>query len=146
LLADAPKRLKPGSPEFGQLFADMGNWLLELKEFATAEPILRDCLAVREEPAKTNQLQPWRVANVKSILGAALLGQKKYTDAEPLLLTGYNELKKDEKDLPPQGTYIPDALQRLVDFYQATGQKNKAEHYRKELNAAKAASKPPAKQ
>jgi hypothetical protein len=40
----------------------------------------------------------------------ALLGQKKYADAEPLLLAGYEAMKQRAKTIPPQGLVrIPEA-------------------------------------
>ena len=39
--------------------------------------------------------------NTKSLLGGALLGQKKFAEAEPLLLAGYEGLKLREKTIPP---------------------------------------------
>ena len=55
------------------------------------------------ELLEQKQCNRGKVANVQSLLGSALLGQKKYADAEPLLLAGYDGLKKDEKAIPPQG-------------------------------------------
>jgi hypothetical protein len=49
-----------------------------------------------------------------SLLGGALLGQKKDAEAEPLLLKGYEGMKQREKSIPRQGsTRIPEALDRL---------------------------------
>jgi hypothetical protein len=63
------------------------------------------------------------------MLGGALLGQKKYADAEPLLLTGYEGMKAHEKTIPSQGnTRIPEALDRLIELYTAT---NKPDEVRK---------------
>ena len=56
------------------------------------------------------------------MLGGALLGQKKYPDGEPLLLAGYEGMKKQEKTIPPEGgTRIPDTIKRLVRLYEAMG-------------------------
>ena len=67
-----------------------------------------------------------------------LLGQKKYADAEPLLLAGYQGMKQREKTIPPQGsTRIPEALERLVQLYEATGKQDEAAKWRKELEARK---------
>jgi hypothetical protein len=56
------------------------------------------------------------------MLGGALLGQKKYADAEPLLLAGYEGMKKQEAKIPPQGTgRLTEAVERLVQLYEATG-------------------------
>ena len=64
-----------------------------------AEPIPRECLAIRVK----KQTDVWITFNTQSLLGSALLGQKKYTDAEPLLLAGYEGMKEREAKIPAQG-------------------------------------------
>jgi hypothetical protein len=67
------------------------------------------------------------------MLGGALPGQKKYADAEPLLLAGYDGMKQREKSIPPQGKVrIPEAIDRLVRLYDATGKQDDAAKWRKE--------------
>src|SRR5271157_1117852 len=73
--------------------------LLAQKKWTESEPLLRECLAVREK----KETDDWRTFNTKSMLGGALLGQKKYAEAEPLLLAGYEGIKKQEKTMPPRG-------------------------------------------
>jgi hypothetical protein len=85
--------------------------LLQLKAFTDAEPLLRESLAIREK----QQAELWTTFNTQSMLGGALLGQKKYADAEPLLLKGYEAMKAREKTIPPQGmTRLPEAIDRLT--------------------------------
>jgi len=36
------------------------------------------------------------------MLGGSLLGQKKYAEAEPLLLSGYEGMKQREVKIPPE--------------------------------------------
>ena len=43
----------------------------------------------------------------RSMLGGALLGQKKYAEAEPLLLAGYEGMKARADKIPPQGKDPP---------------------------------------
>ncbi len=57
-----------------------------------AEPLLRECLAIREKALPDN----WLTFNTRSMLGGLLLGQKKYEEAEPLLLAGYEGMKERE--------------------------------------------------
>ena len=72
------------------------------------------------------------------------MGQKKYADAEPLLLAGYEGMKQREKTIPPQGKVrIPEAIERLVQLYEATGKKNDAARWRKVLQMLKGAEKKP---
>ena len=44
--------------------------------------------------------EEWETFHTQSLLGAALLGQEKYTDAEPLLLAGYDGLTEREAKIP----------------------------------------------
>ena len=91
---------------------------------------------------------PCATFNTKSLLGGALPGQKKYADAEPLLRAGYEGMKQREKTIPPPGqVYLPEAIERLVQLYEATAKKDEDAKWRKELNSAKIEqermSKPP---
>ena len=133
-LTEARKSLPKESPQLAGLLAQIGMGMLEQKNWAEAEPLLRECLAIREK----KESEDWRTFNTKSMLGALLLGQKKYADAEPLLVAGYNGLKQREKTIPPQGqTRLPEALERLVQFYEATHKPDDAAKWRKELEARK---------
>jgi TolA-binding protein len=115
--------------------------LLTQKKYAEAEPALRAGLAVRAKQAPDH----WATFNARSLLGAALLGQQKYADAEPLLLAGYEGMKQREAKVPPQGKVrLTESLERLVQLYEATGQKDKAAEWRKKLEVTRPA-KPPAK-
>jgi hypothetical protein len=103
---------------------------LKSEAFTDAEPILRDCLAIRDK----TQPDGWSTFNTKSMLGGALLGEKKYAEAEPLLLAGYEGVKKREKLIPSLGsTRIPEAIERLVQLYEATDKPEDAAKWRKEL-------------
>jgi hypothetical protein len=73
------------------------------------------------------------------MLGGVLLGKGKLAEAEPLLLEGYRGMKAREAAIPPQGTMrIPEALERLVQLYEATGNETEAATWRAELEAARA--------
>lgn len=61
-----------------------------------------DTLGVMHIREKT-QPDHWSTFSSQSVLGAALLGQQKYAEAEPLLITAYEGLKKREATIPPQG-------------------------------------------
>ena len=138
LAAGARKSLPRESPQLAGMLAQVGWTLLQLKAFTDAEPLLRECLAIREK----QQAESWTTFNTQSMLGGALLGQKKYAEAEPLLLKGYEGMKAREKTIPPQGKVrLTEAAERLVQLYEATGNAADAERWRKELEAARA--KPP---
>jgi tetratricopeptide (TPR) repeat protein len=127
------------SPQYAGELAGLGLNLLRQQKYAEAEPLLRDALAIR---AKT-QPDAWTSFNTRSLLGGSLLGQQKYAEAEPLLLQGYEGLKQRETKMPANAKVrLTEALERLVQLYDAWQKKDKADEWRKQLEAA---TKPPAK-
>jgi hypothetical protein len=72
------------------------------------------------------------------MLGAALLGQKKYAAAEPLLLAGYEGMKQREATIPPwDKVRIDEALERLIHLAKAQGKKQEETKWQIELEARK---------
>jgi eukaryotic-like serine/threonine-protein kinase len=136
-LEQTRKRFGAEDPRTAGQMAVLGLNLLYQHKYVEAEPLLRDCLKIRQ----AKQPDDWTTFSTQSLLGGALLGQKKYTDAEPLLLKGYQGMKQREAKIPPQGKVrLSEALERLVQLYEATGKKDQAEKWRKLLNEAKNAA------
>jgi hypothetical protein len=85
--------------------------------------------------ALREKVQPddWRMCDAQSMLGGALLGQKKYAEAEPLLLKGYQGMKQREKKIPEQGKIrLPEAIDRLIELYTTTDRPDEAKKWRAE--------------
>ena len=70
-------------------------------------------------------------------LGHALLGQKRYADAEPELLDGYDAVKK----IAPSASWLVKARKDLADVYDALKQPEKAATFRAKLAASPFQSK-----
>src|SRR5262249_4647838 len=122
--------------------ANLGDCLVQLGRPADAEVLLRDCLKAREK----NEPDAWTTFSTRSLLGGALLAQKKYADAEPLLLAGYEGMKEREAKMPAAAkSRLIEALDRLVQVCEAAGKPDEATKWKKELDALKAASTPTAK-
>jgi len=118
------------SPQYAGQLASLGLNLLQQQKPADAEPPLRECLLIRE---KTDP-DAWTTFNTKSLLGGSLLGQKKYAEAEPLLLAGCGGMQEREANIPaPSNIRLTEAIERLVQLYDAWDQKDKAEEWRKKL-------------
>ena len=67
-----------------------------------------------------------------------MLGQQKYAEAEPLLLAGYVGMKQREAKIRAQGKVrLTEALERLVQLYDAWGKPEQAEQWRRELEQRK---------
>ena len=67
------------------------------RHYAKAEPLLRECLKIRE----TKLPDDWRT---QSLFNGSLLGLKNYADAEPLLLSGYDGMNEREAKIPPKAS------------------------------------------
>jgi tetratricopeptide (TPR) repeat protein len=121
---------------------DLGYALLDERDFPQAESFLRSYLAVAAKKLPDG----WRWSAALSALGACLLGQKKYAEAEPLLLKGYAGLRRYEARIPAsfRRLHLTEALERLVQLYLELGKPDEAAKWRKELEAAKADAKPAA--
>ncbi len=116
LLADARVKLPKDSPQLAGQLASFSQTLIGLKAWDEAEPLVRECLAIREKA----QPDDWRTFNSRSMLGGVLLGQKKFSEAESLLLEGHNGMKERETAIPAQGKKnIQEALKRLIELYTA---------------------------
>jgi serine/threonine protein kinase/tetratricopeptide (TPR) repeat protein len=146
LLAVRRRTNGPASLATAEVMASLGRTLLLRQKFVEAEPVLREALVVRAEQAPDD----WGTGNTRSLLGGALLGQQKYAEAEPLLVQGYERIKRQEARLPVEARpRLTEALERLVQLYDAWGKPDQAARWRKELQTAgqkkKSPLRPPAK-
>jgi len=72
----------------------------------------------------------WRRYGAESVLGSALADQKRFTEAEPLLLSGYNGLVEREATIPaPDRPAIQRARDRITRFYQESDHPGKAKDW-----------------
>ena len=93
---------------------------------------MRECLLSREK----TEADAWTTFNTQSLLGGSLLGQKNLPPdaAEPLLLAGYEGMKAREAKIPAQGKpRLTEALERLVQLYDAWGKPSHAAEWREKL-------------
>jgi tetratricopeptide (TPR) repeat protein len=121
------KRVGPNQPRLADILAEIGVSFLKYGDPAEAETVLREALTIRE----ANRPDAWTTFHTQSLLGGSLLGQQKYAAAEPLLVHGYEGMFTREKAIPPQHKKdLTDALDRLVQLYDAWGKKDQAEQWR----------------
>jgi serine/threonine protein kinase len=138
VLAAQKKRLGRDNPGLAYFEAYIATDLLKYSQPAAAEPILRECLTICQKKLPDH----WHTFSAQALLGVALLGQKKYQEAEPLLLKGYEGMKQREAQMPPSARRIlTGTLQKLVQLYEATGQAKQAARWQKELQAAQRRAK-----
>ena len=62
-----------------------------------------------------------------------MLGQKRFADAEPLLLAGYEGMKQREKTMPPQAsTRVPESVDRLIELFTVTNKPDELKKWQAE--------------
>ncbi len=124
--------------ELAGVYRDAGEPDRAVPLWHDAEPTLRKFLVTRE----AKEPDDWMTFHAKSWLGEALLGQKKYADAEPLLEAGYEGMKQRAEKIPPGSKKrIVGALDRLIELSEATHKLDDAKMWRDEK--AKTLAPPP---
>jgi serine/threonine protein kinase len=105
----------------------LGECLLRQGRFDRAVSVLRACVPNPER----KYAHAWSGYWSQSLLGAALLGQKEYAEAEPLLLAGYQGMKEWKDRTPvPERARIRETLDQVVQLYEMWGKKERAQEWR----------------
>jgi serine/threonine protein kinase/tetratricopeptide (TPR) repeat protein len=115
----------------GELVA-LGLNLLQQEKWTDAAATLKESLAIRQK----TQPDDWSTFNALSLLGGALLGQKKYAAAEPLLVKGFEGMKQRAEKIPPAGRpRLGEAVDRLIALCEVQGKPDEAAKWRKQRQA-----------
>jgi serine/threonine protein kinase/tetratricopeptide (TPR) repeat protein len=139
LTESTKQRAGAGSLAYAGELAKLGFNLLRQNKLDDAEKVLRECLTLRENKEPNG----WKTFDAKSVLGGALLAQERYTEAEPLLLQGYEGMKQREAKIPAEfrNPRLTESLERLVQLYETLGQAGKTDEWRMKLQAQQAEQK-----
>jgi hypothetical protein len=107
--------------------------LLNRAKWSEAETLLRESLALYEK----TQPDTWSRFNTMSQLGGALLGQGRYAQAEPLVVSDYEGVKARAKAIPVRYKTRPtEAALRVVRLYEAWGKPEQAAAWKAKLGLA----------
>jgi tetratricopeptide (TPR) repeat protein len=102
-------------------------------KFAQSEPLAREAL----EFTRKEQPDDWQRFRAESLLGASMAGQKKYAEAEPLLLEAYQGMMaRKERIGVPNWYYLDRAREWIVQLYQAWGKPEVAAEWKHNLRPA----------
>jgi serine/threonine protein kinase len=123
-------KLGPGHPRTLMAMNSLAEAHLAAERWREAETLLRRCLELRDQKPSSDW---WRFYTM-SQLGAALSGQGKYVEAEPLLIQGHEGLRSRESAIPvPSKKHVAAAAARIVPFYQAWGRREQAAAWKARL-------------
>ena len=125
---------KEQSAGFASLMHIWGVKLLSLREFVGAETYFRKSAEIRQRQSP----EAWFTFSSQGRVGAALVGQQRYPEAEAILLPAWERLYERKLTIPEKDRNgeLTQALQALVDLYvawdkpdEAAGWKAKLETY-----------------
>jgi serine/threonine-protein kinase len=117
-LALRRRALRPAHPDLSRSLVAAARLHLQRGAPDEARPLLEECLAIRRGAGRPIR---WQIAEVEGLLGACLVVQQRYPEAEPLLLAAL------ENGLA--GTR-PEARDRLGQLYEDWGRPDDAAHWR----------------
>ncbi len=130
LLPVVKEKAGADSIEYANQLATLGFDLLQLKKWGEAETLLSESLSIHEQ----REPEAWTTYNAQSMRGEALLGLGKVQEAAPLILKGYKGLKEQRRIMPtPEKVRYFQAIERMVALYEATGDKEMAAKWQKEV-------------
>jgi eukaryotic-like serine/threonine-protein kinase len=125
----AIRRKDPGNEprKMANALETLAHMLVADEKFNEAEPFARECVAIR---AKVDP-DSWNLFADRGRLGAILAGQKKYAEAEPLLLNAYEGLKQREDKIPANDAgCLPRTLKDLIQLYEDWGKPDKTAEWK----------------
>jgi serine/threonine protein kinase len=103
--------------------ADLALAYVSQGKFAVSEPLAREVVELYQK----QQPDDWQRFRAESLLGASLAGEKKYAEAEPLLLEGYQGMLARKNRIAASDRYhLERAQQWLVQLYKNWGKPEKA--------------------
>jgi tetratricopeptide (TPR) repeat protein len=108
--------------------ADLALAYISQGKFAQSEPLAHEALQFHRK----KQPGDWQRFRAESLLGASLAGRKKFAEAEPLLLDGYQgmEARKDRIAVP-DWYHLDRAREWIVELYKAWGKPAQAAEWQK---------------
>jgi tetratricopeptide (TPR) repeat protein len=115
----------------------LGRSQLEQRKYDLAEANFRDALMGYEKARPDG----WQRYNCESLLGQSLARERRYGEAEPLLLSGYQGLiQRRDKMSAINKPYVKSAGEQVVRLYQEWGKTEKAREWREKLKSGSPAS------
>ena len=99
-------------------------------KFAESETLAREAV----EFERKKRPDDWQRFRAESLLGASLAGQKKYAEAEPLLLEGYQGMRaRKDRIAVPDWYHLDRARGGIVQLYEQWGKPEKAAEWRQNV-------------
>jgi tetratricopeptide (TPR) repeat protein len=120
-------------PDTLDTLVSLGGVRLCQRQYAEAEAIFREGLQNYEKTTPDS----WQRHMCQSLLGASLAGQKRVSEAEPLLLSGYEGMLQRRASMEAgDRPRLAEASGRIVQFYKDCGKPDKAMEWSQKLKSS----------
>jgi hypothetical protein len=107
--------------------AEVSLALVSQGKFAESEPLASEAV----ETDRKKRPDDWQTYRAESLLGANLAGQRKYAEAEPLLLEGYRGMEsRKDRIMVADRNHLDRARVWIVKLYQAWSKAEKAAEWK----------------
>ena len=141
-LALRQKSVGEEHPAAAATLSHLGSLLEKEGKLDEATDLLRRCLSIREKTRPDS----WLTFHSRSALGGSLMRQKKYAQAEPLLLSGCEGMQARIQTIPAGSRFfVKDSIQRLIDLYQNAERPAEAVQWKKKLDGFAASADNPSR-
>jgi hypothetical protein len=121
----------PGKDRFRH-YETAGGFARDVRNYLSGEPV--EACPLSTSYCESKRPDGWNRSHAQSLLGGSLLGMKKYAEAEPHLLSGYEGLKDRKAKLPGRFKIrLTQAGERVVQLHDLTGRKEEAAVWRARL-------------
>jgi eukaryotic-like serine/threonine-protein kinase len=124
--------LGPANPDTLSTMGALAEVELKQQKCADAEPLLREAVSTTEKTGPDT----WNRYYLQALLGASLAGQKRFAEAEPLLVSGREGMLQRQATVPTDNlSRMVQAGQRIVELYESWGKLEKAAEWRQKVQA-----------
>jgi predicted Ser/Thr protein kinase len=124
-LRDVQRRLTLQTSDALNTICSLGWTQFQQRKYAEAETTFREALRNLQWAAPNTW--EWERDNCRTMLGASLAAQRKYLEAEPLFVAGYEGMIQRPVPTPQVDSRftVDDARQSIVDMYRSSGDQDK---------------------
>jgi serine/threonine protein kinase/Tfp pilus assembly protein PilF len=126
-------------PDTLDTLVSLGNLRIDQQHYTRGEAPLREALAVYEKTMPDS----WERYDCEALLGVSLTGQKRFADAEPLLIAGYEGmLKQKDTASASERADLPKRADSILNLYHDWGKAEKIAEWQQKLQHAKGPAPP----
>ena len=130
VLAARRRVLGPDHPDTTDAMVELAEVRLQEEKYPAAESLLHEAIGNYEKTASDS----WARWHSQSLLGASLAGQRKYSDSEAPLISGYRGMIDRKASIPfEERSALTQTAKWIIALYESWGKPMKAAEWQNQL-------------